>query len=85
MYAKERDGGDEGGDVHVLLGDSHAAVLRVHRVSPLGDGADRFARGFKVSFALNLIFHLLMLTISVTANENHGYNQSPSTTPITLK
>ena len=44
MYAKERDGGDEGGDVHVLLGGSHAAVLRVHRVSPLGDGADRFAR-----------------------------------------
>ena len=43
MYAKERDGGDEGGDV--LLGGSHAAVLRVHRVSPLGDGADRFARG----------------------------------------
>ena len=41
MYAKERDGGD----VHVLLGGSHAAVLRVHRVSPLGDGADRFARG----------------------------------------
>ena len=39
MYAKERDGGD------VLLGGSHAAVLRVHRVSPLGDGADRFARG----------------------------------------
>ncbi len=24
MYAKERDGGDEGGDVHVLLGGSHA-------------------------------------------------------------
>ena len=45
MYAKERDDGDEGGDVYVLLGDSHAAVLRVHRVSPLGDGADRFARG----------------------------------------
>ena len=45
MYAKERDGSDEGGDVHVLLGGSHAAVLRVHRVSPLGDGADRFARG----------------------------------------
>ena len=33
----------------------------------------------------NLIFHQLMLTISVTANENHAYNQSPSTTPITLK
>ena len=30
MYAKERDGGDEGGDVHVLLGGSHAAVLRLH-------------------------------------------------------
>ena len=45
MYAKERDSGDEGGDVHVLLGGSHTAVLRVHRVSPLGDGADRFARG----------------------------------------
>ena len=45
MYAKERDGGDDGGDVHVLLGGIHAAVLRVHRVSPLGDGADRFARG----------------------------------------
>ena len=41
MYAKER----YGGDVHVLLGGSHAAVLRVHRVSPLVDGADRFARG----------------------------------------
>ena len=39
MYAKERDDDD------VLLGGSHAAVLRVHRVSPLGDGADRFARG----------------------------------------
>ena len=37
--------GDDGGDVHVLLGGSHAAVLQVHRVSPLGDGADRFARG----------------------------------------
>ena len=45
MYAKERDGDDEGGDGHVLLSDSHAAVLRVHRVSPMGDGADRFARG----------------------------------------
>ena len=45
MYPKERDGGDEGGDVHVLLGGSHAAVLLVHRVSPVGDGADRFARG----------------------------------------
>ena len=45
MYAKERDGGDEGGDVHVLLGSSHAVVLRVHRVSPMGDGADRFSRG----------------------------------------
>ena len=45
MYEKERDGGDEGGDVHVLLGGSHAAVLQVHRVSPLGDGADRFTRG----------------------------------------
>ena len=42
MYAKERDDGDEGGDV--LLGGSHATVLRFHR-SPLGDGADRFARG----------------------------------------
>jgi len=45
MYAKERASGDEGGDVHVLLGGSHAAVLLVHRVSPLGDGVDRFARG----------------------------------------
>ena len=45
MYVKERDGGDEGGEVHVLLGGSHATVLRVHRVSPLGDEADRFARG----------------------------------------
>ena len=45
MYAKERDGGDEGGDIHVILGGGHAAVLRVHRVSPLGNGADRFARG----------------------------------------
>ena len=45
MYAKEQDGGDEGSDVHVLLDGSHAAILRVHRVSPLGDGADRFARG----------------------------------------
>ena len=45
MYAKERDGGDEGGDVHVLLGGSHAAVLRVHRVSPLGDGVGGFSRG----------------------------------------
>ena len=43
MYVKEHDGDDEGGDV--LLGGSHAAVLRVHRVSPMGDGADRFARG----------------------------------------
>ena len=43
MYVKERDDSDEGGDV--LLSGSHAAVLRVHRVSPLGDGADRFARG----------------------------------------
>jgi len=43
MYAKERDDGDEGDDV--LLDDSHAAVLRVHRVCPLGDGADRFSRG----------------------------------------
>ena len=43
MYAKERDDGDEGGDV--LLSGIHAAVLRVHRVSPLGDGADIFARG----------------------------------------
>ena len=39
MYAKERDDGD------VLLGGSHAAVLQVHRVAPLGDGADRFAQG----------------------------------------
>ena len=45
MYAKERDNDNEGGDVHVLLGGSHAAVLQVNRVSPLGDGADRFARG----------------------------------------
>ena len=43
LYAKERDNYDEGGDV--LLGGSHVAVLPVHRVSPLGDGADRFARG----------------------------------------
>ena len=41
MYVTEQDGGD----VHVLLGDSHAAVLRVHRVSPLGHVAYRFARG----------------------------------------
>ena len=42
--------------------------------------------GFKViKLCTNLIFHLLMLTISVTTNENHAYNQSPSTTPITLK
>ena len=41
MYAKERDGGD----VQVLLGGIHAAVLRVHRVSSMGDGADRFAQG----------------------------------------
>ena len=40
--------------------------------------------GFKVSFALTY-FHLLMLTISVITNKNHAYNQSPSTTPITLK
>ena len=44
MYAKEQDDGDEGGDVHELLGGSHAMVLQVHRVSPLGDGADIFAR-----------------------------------------
>ena len=43
MYAKERDGGDEGDDV--LLSSSHATVLRFHRVSPLGNGADRFTRG----------------------------------------
>ena len=42
MYEKERDIGDEGGNV--LPGGSHAAVLRVHRVSPRGDGADRFAQ-----------------------------------------
>ena len=41
MYAKELDGGD----VHVLLGDSHAVVLRVHRVSHLVDGADRITQG----------------------------------------
>ena len=43
------------------------------------------AVGFKVKLFTNLIFHLLMLTISVTANENHAHSQSPSTTPITLK